>query len=131
MLNEKTAMKIEFRIPGFYWSDGIIITDGNKFYGSLSGDLIIGTIDHSKRATDFSVYFYFPCEDDVYSDYLDPYTFHLPTVIRLPSTNNVQGINDEKNVIIGILSINSIYENNNVISYIEDFVSSEKEKLGI
>lgn len=131
MLNEKTAIKIEFRIPEFYWSDGIIVTDGNEFYGSLSGDLIIGTIDHSQRVTDFIIYFHFPCEDDVYTDCLDQYYFHLPTVISLPSSNNVQGCNDEKDVIIGVLSLKGIYSDSSIISYIEDFVIDEKRRLGI
>lgn len=131
MLNEKTAIKIEFRIPGFYWSDGIIVTDGNEFYGSLSDDLIIGTINHFDGTTDFTIYFNFPCEDDIYSDYVDAYNFHLPTVIRLPSANNVQGLNDEKDIIIGVLSINEIYSNSSIISSIEDFVVNEKRRLGI
>lgn len=131
MFDEKTAIKMEFRIPEFYWGDGIIIFDGQEFYGAIANDLILGTINTSSRETNFSIYFNFPCEDDVYFTYLDQFDFHLPSILSINSSNNVQGINEDNEMIIGTLSLRDIYCNYEVIKYIESFVNKEKKRLNL
>lgn len=131
MLNKLTAIKIEFRIPEFYWGEGLIITDGIEFHGLIGNDLILGTISSDKKMH-FSIYFRFPVEDDEKNpEYIDMYEFNYPRQLFLSSTFNVQGQNDKNDIIIGIFTTEDVYTNQKVIDFVESGVERIKQELSI
>lgn len=126
----ESAMKIEFRIPGFYWGDGLIITNGKEFHGLIANDLILGTTDDNNKIK-FSIYFRFPCDDDVYDEYIDEYEFEYPIAFRFGTTFNVQGKNEDSDIVIGMLTVKEIYTNSNIIEITENSISKLIQELGI
>lgn len=127
---QETAIEIEFRIPDFYWGNGLIIINGTEFYGLIANDLILGTINDN-NSMDFSVYFRFPYSECTYGEYVERYQFHYPRCFMLNTTFNIQGIDDDNNFLLTMLTMKDICTTPEKIEIEKDSIQRIRQELGV